>query len=90
MPRYDYRCQECGEVFEASHPMAGPDLGYIRCPVCGTGRTQKIILQAPAIRIRWQDARSSPTGDASGMKPKFLSSVRNKRALETPNDFGGV
>lgn len=90
MPRYDYRCLRCGEVFETSHPMAGPGTGCVQCPACGTGHTQKIILQAPAIRIWWQDARSSPTGDASGMKPMFLPSVKNKKVLKTPDDFGGV
>ena len=33
MARYDYRCMDCGRVFEVEHPMGEhPD---IACPVCG-------------------------------------------------------
>ena len=90
MPQYDYRCEKCTEIFEVAHPMSGP-VGILKCPVCGTGEIHKIFLQVPAIRIWWQDARSSPTGDASGMMPQFMPSVRNKRALqETADSFGGI
>ena len=33
MARYDYRCTDCGNVFEVEHPMS--ERPSITCPVCG-------------------------------------------------------
>lgn len=45
MPCYDYRCDDCLEVFEVTHRMGDP---APECPVCG-GRTAKVMLSAPAV-----------------------------------------
>ena len=79
MPRYDYLCDLCGELFEVQHPMEGPREGYVPCPVCKTGRTHKIFIQAPAMKIWWKDARSS--SDASGLCPRFMPSVKARKAI---------
>mgnify|MGYP002512699057 CR=1 FL=1 len=33
MARYDYRCTECGTVFEVEHPMG--ERPEVACPACG-------------------------------------------------------
>jgi len=87
MPRYDYRCEMCAEIFEASHPMEGPR--HVSCPVCKTGHVHRVFISAPAIKIWWKDARSS--SDSDGMKPRFMQSTRRKTAAsETAANFGGV
>ncbi|MCF7989092.1 MAG: zinc ribbon domain-containing protein [Thiohalocapsa sp.] len=45
MPLYDYRCTECGSLFETSHPMGAAAPG---CPACGALAT-KAFLAAPAV-----------------------------------------
>lgn len=83
MPHYDYQCEKCAEVFEATHSMNFK--GVTVCPICGTGETHKVFLQCPGISIWWKDANTSPTGDASGMRPKYLAATKR----ETAADFGG-
>lgn len=75
MPYYDYHCNICAEVFEEEHPM--DFVGIVICPACDGGDTNKIFLSCAAIRIAWQDPRSS--SDVSGLQPKFLSAVRRPR-----------
>ena len=56
MPRYDYRCHQCDQVFEASHTVsAGP---LKECVLCGSESVQKLI-SAPMINSL---KSSSPTG----------------------------
>ena len=90
MPHYDYQCEKCTEIFEVAHPMSGP-VGILKCPVCGTGEVHKVFLQSPGIFIWWRDARTSPTGDASGMQPIYLRAVKNQRHEENVvASLGGV
>ena len=74
---YDYRCEECAELFEMTFASRDEYLKTIAvtCPVCGTGRTKKIV-SAPAVRIWWKDATSS--SDALSMRPKFKKPARNR------------
>lgn len=56
MPRYDYRCLECDQTFEAAHSVsAGP---LKECKLCGGGSVQKLI-SAPMINTI---KSGSPTG----------------------------
>ena len=56
MPRYDFECETCGEVFEVKKPIALPDpkwhYGHFTpsMPECG-GAIQQVI-HAPAIRFK--------------------------------------
>jgi putative FmdB family regulatory protein len=41
VPRYDFRCRECGSTFEVSRPMADAN-DPARCP-CGHDDTVKLL-----------------------------------------------
>jgi putative FmdB family regulatory protein len=42
MPIYEYRCRECGEVFDAFQRV-GEDGEELECPKCGTPRPEKLF-----------------------------------------------
>jgi putative FmdB family regulatory protein len=42
MPMYEYRCEECGEVFEQLRPMAYADQGVV-CPACESERVERLL-----------------------------------------------
>jgi len=48
MPTYDYKCKECGEVFELFRHLSEID-GAVKCPHCGSIKTQK-LFSTPQIR----------------------------------------
>lgn len=72
--RYDYRCDECEEIFEVEHGL-GKRKHDLTCPTCGAIVVQRVITRAPAIGIHWRSPRASH--NAMGMN-KFLSSVPNR------------
>jgi putative FmdB family regulatory protein len=47
MPTYDYKCKECGKVFEVLHRFSDYDK-EIKCPNCGSDKTER-IFSAPQI-----------------------------------------
>ena len=56
MPRYDYKCHDCNQTFEASHSIsAGP---LTQCNLCGGNSVQRRI-SAPMIN---SIKSGSPTG----------------------------
>ena len=56
MPRYDYRCHQCDQVFEVSHSIsAGP---LKECVLCGGESVQKLIARPMINTLK----SSSPTG----------------------------
>lgn len=73
MPRHDFRCEKCAEVFE--HQKAGSD-EFVVCPICGSGLTHKVYLQAPATVMKWWDAKAS--SDSSGIGDRFRPRVDSK------------
>ncbi len=74
MPLYDYRCEACGEPFQARH---GFDDDAPPCPACGDSNVKRIITTAPAI------ARGILTlaGDSRRASKEQL---KDKWAEETP------
>jgi len=40
MPLYEYRCKNCGEVFDKLRPLSQAD-GEIRCPRCDSEETER-------------------------------------------------
>lgn len=74
MPRYDYRCEDCGSQFEARHGFDDPTPA---CPVCSAESVQRLILSAPS-QARGVEALA---GDSSGATKEQL---RDKWAEETP------
>jgi putative FmdB family regulatory protein len=75
-PGHDFRCASCAEIFEV-HYRRDKRPGYVICPICGSGETQKLIA-APAIGIRWRNAAASSS--AADMVPKYLKPTRNRAA----------
>lgn len=48
MPKYDYKCDGCGEVEEAEHSMS-ETLDYHACRNCETGLLHKVFTATPAV-----------------------------------------
>ncbi len=42
MPLYEFKCGECGEVFEVLLKMSERDTSP-RCPSCGCGTTERLV-----------------------------------------------
>ena len=72
MPLYEYKCDQCGEVFEVVQKVADPPLKI--CSICG-GKLTK-MLSSPAIQFKgsgWyvtdyvRTDKKEPSGD---QKPK--------------------
>jgi putative FmdB family regulatory protein len=36
MPTYDYRCENCGEIFEQRESIADHEAATAKCPKCGS------------------------------------------------------
>jgi len=50
MPIYEYRCKECGKVFELFHK--GLETGEVSvCPDCGSKRLEKLVSAPAAVII---------------------------------------
>jgi len=75
MPLYDYRCRVCSEIWEEDLPMKFR--GFVTCPICQSGNTQRIHLQAPATVLNWWDAGSS--SDTGGITDRYRPRVDNKK-----------
>lgn len=72
MPLYDYRCETCGQPFEARHGFNDP---APPCPHCGSGAVHKAIRQAPLVA---QGMSASLSKNAS------KAEIQAKWAEETP------
>jgi len=42
MPIYEYRCPNCGHVFDQFQPMSA-DNSDVKCPKCGTPRPERLF-----------------------------------------------
>lgn len=73
-PGFDYRCEECAEIFEVRYGRDEKPFA-VTCPVCDSGRTSKLISM-PTTRIWWKNPKAS--SDASGLTPKHLKPARNR------------
>ena len=56
MPRYDYRCRECDQTFEATHSMSAGTLK--KCRICGGDGVERLISPPMINTIK----SGSPTG----------------------------
>lgn len=74
MPLYDYRCPECGHLFEAHHAM---NANAPACPQCGYAAPVKRITSAPTVA----GGMVTYAGDSRGATKEQLKS---KWAEETP------
>jgi len=74
MPRYDYRCEVCGQQFEAKHGFNDPAPA---CPKCQAQKVQRLITTMPAVK-KGMSADAGHGGTAS------KEQLRSKWAEETP------
>jgi len=42
MPIYEYRCEECGEIYERLRRMQDAD-SNLRCPRCGSETVERLV-----------------------------------------------
>jgi putative FmdB family regulatory protein len=49
MPIYDYKCKECGMVFEAL--VRSLDSQAVKCPSCGSENMERLISASYVIRM---------------------------------------
>ena len=66
MPTFDFRCQNCNQVFEFSRPFGSKEVPV--CPKCKSKKTEK-LMSSPAIVFKgsgWYktDSRPAPKKDA--------------------------
>ncbi|HEY7635737.1 MAG TPA: zinc ribbon domain-containing protein [Gemmatimonadales bacterium] len=43
MPTYEYRCRECGEVFDRIEPLADHGHGLPACPRCKSKKVEQVL-----------------------------------------------
>ena len=43
MPTYEYRCRECGKVFDRVEPLAEHGGKTPPCPQCGSRRVEQVL-----------------------------------------------
>ena len=82
MPRYDYRCSECGEQFEIVQSFDEPTL--TTCPNCGQERLRKLFGNVGVVfkgsgfyrndSRESQEKSSAPSGEDSQAKSESSAS----------------
>jgi putative FmdB family regulatory protein len=59
MPYYDYRCTECGAVFEVRASIKEMEAGLkVECPQCHAGEVRQVITAGLVIHGSSGDSRS--------------------------------
>ncbi|MGB9613207.1 MAG: FmdB family zinc ribbon protein [Candidatus Margulisiibacteriota bacterium] len=62
MPFYDYKCNQCGKVFEVFHGIRGKPSG-LKCEFCGASDLQRIFYPVGSLKIGSEDL-PSPSGSS--------------------------
>lgn len=83
MPRYDYQCQKCGDIFEKIEPMKN----YMKSQECKCGGKAERILttgecKADALMMdnpRWSEAMGINPDQLPEFKKAFPDSTYDKR-----------
>ena len=47
MPRFEYKCEQCGTIVEEEKPVAEHDKAPEVCPVCGARNSMKQVITSP-------------------------------------------
>lgn len=85
MPRYDYECSACGDVFEASHSFHDPPL--TECKLCHGGPVQRLVSGGLCVFVKGrpietgQQHKIRPIGWANG--PVDAEARMQRHAAET-------
>lgn len=92
MPRYDYRCEICGVVFEARH---GYDDPAPPCPA-GHAEVRRLISTAPRV-LKGMAALASPHASKEELRskwaeetPRLRKQLVNKLGEEAVQKHGGT
>jgi putative FmdB family regulatory protein len=84
MPRYDYRCSACGNVYEKREGFDAPSLQ--ECPTCGSEARR--VLTPPAIVFKgsgwYQTDRRGSESDSSAATPAAGAASATTSPSETP------
>ncbi len=59
MPIYEYRCEDCGKIFEILQKRTDPE-ECLKCLYCGSGQLKKMI-SVPTVMIRQKSSSNSRT-----------------------------
>jgi putative FmdB family regulatory protein len=73
MPIFDYRCTECGHIFDALQKLGADPL--VDCPECGEAALKK-MLSAPAFHLKgkgWRNSDDAPK--KPDVRPKFAHTL---------------
>ena len=87
MPLYEYRCTNCGNVFEKIQSFSAPE--QTECPKCA-GRSER-LLSAPAIQFKGSGfylTDYGKTGGSKGGAKEGGAGSENKSGSESKGDSG--
>lgn len=73
MPRYDFRCNECGNVQEESLKIAEKDTAIISCKECGSEDTEQTFIAAS---LAFMTPEGLGRKKAPGDFRNFLSAIK--------------
>ena len=79
MTIYDYRCNDCSEVFDEKHPMDFK--GVVICPICLSGDTHKLVVM-PAVKLDWKDTRTRLRNPADQLARRYRGSIGKEKRYE--------
>jgi len=60
MPVYEYRCKECGKIYDVFHKVR-EIADDVECPGCGSRKYERLIA-APSIVMGGQSGGDAPAG----------------------------
>jgi putative FmdB family regulatory protein len=82
MPLYDYRCQDCGHVFEARQGMSEPVLTM--CPVC-PGRVTRLISKNVMVSFKGAGFYVTDSKPSSETGAAVVPGTPSGEPLSTPS-----
>lgn len=83
MPLYDYRCNDCGHVFEAIRPVA-ENTQAPPCPNCGSGNAALRITGFSGVTVsagRFRAASPAQALAGAGVKGPGVTSPRSRNSV---------
>ncbi len=91
MPRYDYRCQECGKRSSIYQSYEDYGVEQVTCPHCGSEALQRLIGRVRFARSEESrlDALADPSdwGDFDEEDPRSMARMMRKMGRELGEDM---
>lgn len=91
MPRYDYRCQNCGKRSVIFQSYAEYGREQVKCPHCGSSELQRLIGRVRVARS--EESRLDELSDPSGLgdfdenDPRSMARMMRKMGNELGEDM---